>query len=527
MSSSIAVAIAAAALTMAPTLTVLAQGAAPSMVVLADPQIHNVHGSGIKQTLGISDWFSGVAQRPPELNLLAPYVLEELAGRASTRPDGNGEDLVVVLGDTTNIGCTGEYDRFRAAVNDGIADDPLVLIAHGNHDSYLMGTVNSYVPGGAVEGWRPERMAAADLPVDESWWGDAVEPEDQQANTWKHICYQPESGSLPINKVQWLARYFESLRGHGLQMKPDGVDGVVRRFSSQVAPGSRLAALNYKARGQWLRPRLPPQGEPARESDLMGTYGSFVVQAFDLGPSHRVVLVDTSVCTKASGGPAYLWTNAGTNSCIGNAQLDAVKEVVGDAAGRQLVFAGHFPLAKMDERDALVDVMSDGGKRRWTYLSAHSHSALSISRQGASAEVNIGSTTDWPMEANRMAFHVGGGLPAVYNTTLSSARPVDYVPPVAYERSEMCRHLGAAQALASEDPGRRGSPWTSPGTQAAYRECEQQPWSASSAALAAAVAGIDARMEEPAYRQRMLEIAAAASYHEHLKNRNGISSWIP
>ena len=47
-----------------------------TVLFLADPQIHNVHGGDVKQTMGAADWFSDVAQRHPEMNLLAPYALE-------------------------------------------------------------------------------------------------------------------------------------------------------------------------------------------------------------------------------------------------------------------------------------------------------------------------------------------------------------------------------------------------------------------------------------------------------------------
>ncbi|WP_312710512.1 hypothetical protein, partial [Stenotrophomonas sp.] len=48
---------------------------ATQVFFLADPQIHNVYGAALKQMFPVSNWVSGVAIRPPEVNLLAPLVL--------------------------------------------------------------------------------------------------------------------------------------------------------------------------------------------------------------------------------------------------------------------------------------------------------------------------------------------------------------------------------------------------------------------------------------------------------------------
>jgi hypothetical protein len=491
-----------------------------SAVFLADSQIHNVHGSGVKQTLGISDLASKVAQRPPELNLLAPYVLKELASRAVAETVNSDKGIVFFLGDGTNIGCTGEYDAFRAALQAGLGDGaeaPLVLMAHGNHDSYLMGTVNSYVPGRDIDDWRPATMASADLPVDESWWGAPQQPSSHNQNTWKHICYNPSSDSAPINKVQWLARYFKSLEASGLQMMPGAVTtDRARKFESRVAPGTMLAALGYQAKGQWTRPTIPGTGS-AGEANLQSTYTSFVVQAVDLGDTRRVILVDTSVCENARGGIYFYGSNAGMNSCMGQAQLDVIREMVDGSAGKQLIFAGHFPLDEIDEKGSFETIMASHGPR-WIYVSAHTHDPMTVRRHGIATEVNIGSTTDWPMEYNRVFFPVNGGVPLVWDRPLVLTKPVTYAPPEPYQRSEMCRHLDAAVKLAGADVGSLGTGWESPGTRSSYEACERDGWKRSGDTLAAAVRKIHDRMSDPHYRQRILEIAAAASLQEYTKN---------
>lgn len=46
-----------------------------ALFLLADPQVHNVHGAALKQMFPIADFASKVAIRPAEVNLLAPLVL--------------------------------------------------------------------------------------------------------------------------------------------------------------------------------------------------------------------------------------------------------------------------------------------------------------------------------------------------------------------------------------------------------------------------------------------------------------------
>ena len=96
----------------------------------------------------------------------------------TSRPSWIGSGKARMAAASTATEPVGRYALFRAALA-GFRTVP-VLMAHGNHDSYLMGTVNSYVPGRDVGGWRPEAMASADLPVDESWWGAPREPASHQ-----------------------------------------------------------------------------------------------------------------------------------------------------------------------------------------------------------------------------------------------------------------------------------------------------------------------------------------------------------
>jgi hypothetical protein len=508
------------------------KGAAPddvSLLFLADPQVDNVHGTSLKQMFPFSDWVSKVAIRPPEVNLLAPLTLRyALTTGQSKLPEAN--NVVIVLGDGTNIGCSGEADVFDAQFLHG-KPGTLRLMAHGNHDSYMMGTVNSYGPAGANT-WTPGQMMTSDLPVDEAWWNPTDAPEvtgtSVTGRNWLDACYKPATAigkaGTPMNKVRWLARYADSLNPHGLVQKPDGVesdDGL--KFVGTATPGTALAALNYRSRGIWYRPK------PGTSPDYARAWNSFVVQAFDVGDRHTVVLIDTSVCQNAIGGPQFLWTNAGEHSCIGKAQFEAIDALLaGIPADRNVIFGGHFPLKglKRGERRKLVGIMKGRNPSGWTYVSAHTHDAMSDKSYSGGVDRNIGSTTDWPMESHVLRFDATSSRIVGQQSTVlrDEVKQLDYALDwdMAGKYSELCRHIGAAKALAEADASAYEARWVSPPMTEAACEAIQRNWAENAKALTGYQDRISERFEVDAdYRRFILRVAVAASRYEAGQTRLG------
>ena len=66
----------------------------------------------------------------------------------------------------------------------------------------------------------------------------------------------------------------------------------------------------------------PRPGDESRGDDYARAWNSFDVQAVDIGRTHTLVIIDTSVCQNARGGPSFPVTNAGSRSCIGGARRD-------------------------------------------------------------------------------------------------------------------------------------------------------------------------------------------------------------
>lgn len=503
---------------------------APSLVVVADPQIHNVAGGDVKQTFLAADWVSRVAQRHPELNLLAPYAFDELVRRAGQEKLGQDTGLVVLLGDGTNASCTGEFDRFDKHL-DAIRgnNERIVLWAHGNHDSYLMGTTNSYMPTFEDAGALGD-MAAADRPIDRSWWKPLEKPLAWR-KAWNSVCTDGHGG-LPMNKGQWIARYLASFDGQLAQSsRPIGKEYIIEAHGT---PGSRLGSLDFQVLGRWVPPDLSaPQGNYLRQP-----YRSYIVQAIDVGESHRLILIDTSVCENTGIGPTYLTRNAGTHACLTRNQLDDIAALA-NATKRRVIFAGHYPLAKLRERDR-ADLLAvfNAGDRPWSYMSGHTHEPESwrtsadgipySGRDGSTRyDLNVGSTTDWPMEAHRVAFtNTEQGMIARSVGFLAAPR-LAYTPPRQYEGWEICRHLKVAQELARVPTGKPyNGPWKPEVTRADYDACEKN-YADAVTGLDKAMKTIDANMADKDYREAMMRIAVSASQAEQGQNWLGKYIVIP
>lgn len=497
--------------------------AAPSVLFMADPQIHNVYGGAVKQTLGISDWYAGVARRHPEMNLLSRYALQDFIQRGEKMAKPGDPAFMVMLGDATNAACTGEYERFMGAVKEG---DPnrIVLMAHGNHDSYLMGTINYWQAVVSEIDEADLRKFDGPFPVDVSWWPQGAIPEGSKRQGWRALCNQKLAGpGAPMHKIQWMARYLHSLASPaangspGITLEQGSSSGREATFSGVGTPGTVLGGLNYQLKGAWTRPDRSDHG-------LTDTYNSFLVQAVDVGDSHRLILVDTAACAfferrPHQRWPRFKWQNAGTTACLQERQRKLIQELVehnGDKDGRKIIFAGHHPLNTIQKRDreAFVELMKTASGPDWTYISAHTHHDLSTTPQrGGAREINIGSTTDWPMSASRISF--GQSVSAM---RIAGPEPTAfYQAPAKYPRGpELCRHLDAALALRNLNV--KLPDYQSPGTAQTYKACIDKikgNWNTYERALYDAETEIARRMGDEEYRLRALGIMAAASQHEH------------
>lgn len=487
--------------------------ASSSLIVVGDPQLHNYQGGHLFQTTALAARASKVAQRYPEMNLLAAYAFDAGVELATALPGGSPDDPIVLLGDATNVACTGEFDRFMSHVERIRRDGRIFLWAHGNHDTYMVGTTNEYPPTRSSFDDKAFASMKKPLPPDASYWKVRALTHEK---AWSNACHDGH-GSLPMNKGMWLARYFHAF-GSDIDVASARIGDDTYRLTVEPRAGTQLASRNFKMRGRWY---APPEGLTPIQA-LYKTYDSYVVQAIDVGAVHRLILIDTSTCGGAS---LTLFDNSGMNGCINNDQIEDIRAL--SETRRQIVFAGHFPfkeLKKADRTRLLAELNRDG--RKWTYLSAHTHhrvtqdtrykagwiggyKPLGPSPDEPRFEINFGSTTDWPMEAHRVILDASERGADYVDGGFAKGRKVEYVASPMYTGTEVCRHLDTARQLAAATPEQIWrQPWKV--ERSAIQQCEQN-LEAAQLQLDGYTRTIDEKMKEPSYRDAAFSVLRAAS----------------
>ena len=492
--------------------------APPSLVVVGDPQLHSIYGGRLRQASPEAGILAKVAQRNPETNLLAEHVLLELIDRATDLPGGSATDPVILLGDGTNVACTGEFERLNTRLQQVRGKNRVVLWAPGNHDFYMMGTTNDWIPTHAsLNPDALQTMSESPLPVDASFWLAPTKLSGKQS--WNFFC-DDGKGSVPINKGQWIARYLASL-GSEMKLESSVRGGGSYAFHGKAQDGP-LALGGYEVRGRWYPP-VPGQKLGAATNLV---FQSYLVQAFDVGATHRLILIDTTQCGHA---PLISKRNAGVRACVSPEQIEDIR-ILSDTQ-RRLVFGGHFPLKdlQLSMRRDLLNVFN-AGHRRWTYLSAHTHRSHSVTSHidgkalGPSDldfrfDVNFGSTTDWPMEAHRVMLDDSAVGVSIRDTGFQLQPYAQYVPRV-YRGPEVCRHVAALDALLALRSSTPSVQWRTPEVSA---KCEEDLRSAQDD-LRRKMKILDQSMTDPVFRERAMMVARSAS--AELERRNDAASFL-
>lgn len=532
---------------------------------LADSQIHNTQGYSILQSTTLADSVTRVAIRPPELNLLAPLVLEHLILEAMHGKQSAEPPIYFVLGDVANVGCLQELEMWRKSFELATAPGSLPLMVHGNHDSFLQGTVNTFRPASLSGGYADAMsvIASSDVPVLKSWWPYLTDAGLSNASdtNWNSACADPgrndqntDGGNAklftnrPMNKGMWMAWYTQLLVPFGLSDEPStqtAADGGRGGFELDygVESGSALQKLDYRAVGYYLKPtRFTPESRSHGDVAIRN-WRSYMVQSLDYGSNYRFILIDTSVCTDAGGGLLglkFASKNAGTNPCLGSRQVTDIEAEIdyAIARGKKIVVIGHAPAkdlinGKRSAKDAvrLFTRLDQGGD--WLYISAHSHYAISETEIPGyrGVDINIGSTTDWPMELYEFAFD--SSPPKIDVIVPDSRVNIAYLyspPNVKTKEFEVCRHLPSAIAVSElqlED-STFSSTWKVPDTSVLPDElrkmCEdERSQGEDSGEIASKLADVlnkhkglirERFYTDEAYREYVLAVAEAAAIHE-------------
>lgn len=382
-----------------------------SILIAADPQFHNIYGIGLKQMSIFSDKVSKVAIRPPELNILAPLLFNELINQVYSE---NKPIATVILGDVTNISCSIEFDIFEKTIINSNLNDKPVFLAHGNHDSYMMGTVNSYYPSdSSLSDFERSNIAQiynSNMPIDSSWWNTDYPVINDNIfsfmyRNWKDACFKVSSSgnstSYPLNKSIWLAKYIKNLtKDKNIKFKSEKVKEEKYKLSSPFTHLFKNNDLMFESAGYWYPPFF--NGDIS-QFNYNRVYQSFLVQKL-ITKNATIIIIDTSVCKRISRVDLALNKSAGTQSCIGDEQFNIIDEFLAEVnVDSKLIIASHFPLKDLSKTESKTLFNALQKFNDWSYISAHTHYPSNSVEVLNHIDYNFASTTDWPNQINLLS----------------------------------------------------------------------------------------------------------------------------
>jgi len=357
-----------------------------SSLVVSDCQFHNLCSEPVPERNLSTEAAIATAIRPPQLDLFAPEVLRWILQNGA--PDA---ELVLHLGDALDLACEGEMEVFLEVMDSG--GRPWFM-APGNHDSYYFGVF-----------------------------------DPQKRSLWRDACH---GAGEPLTKERFLRRYLAAL---------------VARDAPRCAALARALGLEdaRALAGAELARRLPttfewhaPSGTPgllealAWNLDAERPWRSFVLQAIDISARDsdrlvggRVFLLDSCQYGRRpellpNGWRSYpLGLNSGSAGEMLPDQLRLLRSWLEEAGPEEAdVLAFHHPFADLAPRtraslgwlwcEERVSLVVSGHTHRGYF----EHHDLGGSRD--QLELNVASTTDWPMEWRVLTGYIGPGAEQVY-----------------------------------------------------------------------------------------------------------------
>jgi len=343
----------------------------PTLLV-ADCQLFNIFTQPQAQRNLSSKTMADSAIRPPQLNLFADEVLRWIVTEGT-----EDAEVILHLGDAIDLACEGEL---RAFVKTMTASGKPWLLAPGNHDCFYMG---NYDP--------PRR------------------------EEWLSACYG--AGEI-LSKDVFLRLYVASL----LAQRGPGFDDLARSLGLADVRDEDLAVLAEKIPLQhsWEAPTAAGAllDAIAWNIDTKRPWRSFLLQRADIGGRGPdglpcwAILMDSCQYWERPIMLPNAWKsypvalNAGLSGEMLADQLRIVREWVEELSRLQgfTVLMSHHPLNRIAprSRSSLKWLWREHRFKVASYVSAHTHKGHfayhPFGDDWEGLEINIGSTTDWPME---------------------------------------------------------------------------------------------------------------------------------
>jgi len=325
-------------------------------LLVSDCQFHNLLSKPLPERNLAIKALVGTAIRPPQLDLFSRDVLSWIL--ADGAPDA---DVVLHLGDALDLACTGEFDTFLEVM--ASAKKPWFM-APGNHDAYYFGN---------------------------------FDPEDKRL--WQEAAYG--AGEI-MTKDKFIRAYVAALK------KQD--DEGARAFAAAV-PDPLPAVFEWRA-------------EPATKGfldavawsiDAERPWRSFLIQQIDLtgpapdDPHISCYLLDSCQYDQRPELTPNAWQcyplhhNCGVTGEMLPDQLRMLKAWVDDGGARgHGVLMCHHPFMSLAPRSRSSLGWLWREHRIGLMVTAHTHEGWfrhhDLGGGPERLELNLGSTTDWPME---------------------------------------------------------------------------------------------------------------------------------
>ena len=339
------------------------------VLLVADCQFHNLYSKALPERDLSTKEVVPTAIRAPQLDLFSEDVLKWILKNGS--PDS---EVILHLGDALDLACENEFYQFLNVMKE--ASRPWFM-APGNHDCFYFGNF-----------------------------------EPKREDLWENACH---GGGKPMHKDRFIRLYVSAM----LRQDDPGVRELAKALDVQLDPdrplievGSKLPeAFDWKA-------SFETKGFLKRISwkiDSERPWRSYILQQIDLTKpgneayDSRVYLMDSCQYTRR---PEFIpngWRsypvpyNAGLTGEMLPNQLRKLRAWIEEREDRRgdLIMCHHpFEHLAPRSRSSLGWLWRE--KRLGMMVSAHTHKGYyahhDLGGDGDEIELNIASTTDWPME---------------------------------------------------------------------------------------------------------------------------------